>query len=117
MLVVDDDADVRDGLCEFLAGEGYAVKSASDGAEAIHQLRRSSSDIVLLDLRMPGMDGYEFLRRREVERDLRSIPVVVVSASTDDHKIVFAGVSMLRKPVEVQTLLDLIASEMARPVH
>lgn len=118
VLVVDDDPDVRDGLCEFLVSEGYAVKSAADGAEAIHQLKRGRSDIVLLDLRMPGMDGYEFLRRREVERELRAIPVVVVSASTDEQQIVFPGVSMLRKPVEVQALLDLIAAKMAKPaVH
>lgn len=108
VLVVDDDKDVREGLCDLLVSEGYAVKSACDGAEAIARLEQGSADIVLLDLRMPGMDGHEFLRQREASGHLRAIPVVVVSASTEDQEFAFDGVSMLRKPVRNGALLDTI---------
>jgi CheY-like chemotaxis protein len=108
VLVVDDDDDVREGLCDLLISEGYSVKSACDGAEALVRLEQGPADLVLLDLRMPGMDGYEFLRQRESSGVLKSIPVMVVSASTDDKKFEFEGVSTLRKPVRSGTLLHAI---------
>jgi len=81
LLIVDDEAPVRDVLDEYFAGQGYAVDTASDGAAALAAARRRRPDLVLLDVRMPGVDGLEVLRRlRELDA---SVPVIMVTANED----------------------------------
>ncbi|MES1206761.1 MAG: response regulator, partial [Pseudomonadota bacterium] len=71
ILVVDDDTDMREGLCDALIEEGYAVSAAINGAEAVRKLVNTSRpDLILMDLRMPVMDGYEFLKRRDGDESL-----------------------------------------------
>jgi CheY-like chemotaxis protein len=79
ILVVDDDASVREGIRSLLESEGYAVATAADGAEAIEKLRASPVRLVLLDLAMPGVDGWQFLARRESETGFPRAPVVLLS--------------------------------------
>src|SRR5262249_26330672 len=82
ILLVEDDGDTRDGITPVLEGVGYKVESVTNGQEALDQLRTSTAPpcLILLDLMMPVMDGWQF--RDEQQRDpfLSSIPVVVVSA-------------------------------------
>jgi CheY-like chemotaxis protein len=63
VLLVDDDAPVRDSLRKVLEYEGYTVSEASDGPRALEALKRETPDVVLLDIKMPGMDGMEVLKR------------------------------------------------------
>ncbi len=80
VLVVDDDNANRQLLKLTLELEGHTVVLARRGQEALDLLRECKIDVILLDLMMPGMDGYEVLYRLKADSDLRSIPVIVVSA-------------------------------------
>lgn len=83
LLVVDDDAANRDVLSRRLERQGYAVESADSGQKALDMLRDETFDLVLLDIMMPEMDGYEVLQRLKADDRLCHMPVIVVSALTD----------------------------------
>jgi len=81
ILIVDDERPVLDVLSEYFATQGYAVQTASSGMEALSAVTRERPDLVLLDVRMPGMDGVEVLRRlRATEHGLA---VIMVTANED----------------------------------
>lgn len=81
ILVVDDEQPVVEVLREYFASQGYAVESASNGIEALAAVGRQRPDLVLLDIRMPGMDGVEVLRQIGKAGD--GIPVIMVTANED----------------------------------
>jgi CheY-like chemotaxis protein len=81
VLVVDDDADIRETLAETLALEGYEAESAPNGLEALRRADAHRPDLILLDLMMPVMNGWEFLRARRTDPRVAGVPVVVFSAS------------------------------------
>jgi CheY-like chemotaxis protein len=112
ILVVDDDRDIREALVEILVNEGYPVEMAENGAQALELIRRGPIPaLVLLDLMMPVMSGWEFLELAEQDHDLADIPVVVVSAmpaplAASDSR---GGVkACLHKPLKLDQLLDLV---------
>lgn len=114
ILVVDDDTDVRETLCDFLVTEGYTVRRAADGREALDDLRRDGApDVVLLDLRMPVMDGYEFLRRHDADQKLKDVPVIIVSATTERQPIQHVA-AIFRKPVNLDLLLGALRKEVMK---
>jgi two-component system, response regulator, stage 0 sporulation protein F len=81
LLIVDDELSVREVLGEYFSEQGYAVETAGDGDEALASVRRSAPDLVLLDMRMPGIDGVETLRRiRALAGD---VVVIMVTANED----------------------------------
>jgi PAS domain S-box-containing protein len=80
ILVVDDDPDARALMRVLLEEEHFEVRTASDGMEGMEALERSPVDLVVLDLMMPGMDGFAFLKRLRQNPKLKDLPVVVVSA-------------------------------------
>lgn len=80
VLVVDDNASNRDLLGRRLEREGYGWEQAESGRLALERLARGGVDLVLLDLLMPDLDGYEVLRRMKADAGLRDVPVIVVSA-------------------------------------
>lgn len=79
VLVVDDDADLRDAFAETLRDAGYQVQLASDGKEALAALE-PAPDLILLDLFMPEMDGWAFMAERRKHGAAAAIPVVVITA-------------------------------------
>ncbi|HWQ08714.1 MAG TPA: ATP-binding protein, partial [Holophaga sp.] len=81
VLVVEDDAATRIGLQRILEQEGLPVLGVSDGLEALEALQREHPCLILLDLLMPGMDGFQFLDRLKEREAWRRIPVVVVTAA------------------------------------
>jgi CheY-like chemotaxis protein len=108
VLIVEDDPDALEALGDLLDSHGYAVASASNGAEALELLGRSPlPGLIVLDLLMPTMDGWEFRRRQKNDPRIAHIPVVVVSASSAAKPI--DADSILRKPVDINRLLDTIA--------
>jgi CheY-like chemotaxis protein len=78
ILVVDDDPDIRQVLLDRMSSFGYVVETAIDGRQALDALRRGGFDGMLLDMRMPEIDGLEVLRRTRVSHP--DLPVVVVTA-------------------------------------
>ena len=81
ILIVDDEQSVREVLSEYFTEQGYTVETAGDGEEALAHVQRSTPDLVLLDVRMPGLDGVETLRRlRGIAPDLA---VIMVTANED----------------------------------
>lgn len=81
ILVADDEAEIRDVLCLYLEKEGYEVVEAVDGPEAVRLIKQEKIDLAILDIMMPGLDGYRVLRniRRE-----SNIPVLMLSAKGSD---------------------------------
>ena len=79
-LVIEDDPDSRDVMVRMLAREGWKVRSAENGAEGIERVEESAPDLILLDLMMPVMDGFEFLAELRSHAEWRKLPVIVVSA-------------------------------------
>jgi DNA-binding response OmpR family regulator len=106
VLVVEDETDIREAVTELLAEEGYEVLGAGDGADALKKARAFHPDVVLLDLMMPGMNGWEFSARLKGDPDLGKIPVIVLSALGRVPGIEAAG--YLQKPFELDELLDAV---------
>ncbi|HSN96635.1 MAG TPA: response regulator [Candidatus Nanopelagicales bacterium] len=106
VLVVDDDAELRDTLRELLEEAGYDVYCAGNGREALDLLGRADPPpgIILLDMMMPVMSGQELLVALKQVHALAAIPVTIVSASDDPPP----GSSYLHKPVDVDALLGLV---------
>jgi two-component system sensor histidine kinase/response regulator len=88
LLVVDDDAANRDVLSRRLQQQGHAVRTASSGREALDLASSSAYDIVLLDIMMPDMDGYEVLRHMKSDERLQHIPVIMISALSEVQSVV-----------------------------
>jgi DNA-binding response OmpR family regulator len=106
VLVVDDDVEIRAALSEVLRDEGYAVATAADGEQALVALRREPADLVLLDLMMPGVNGWQFLERKHKEAALEGVPVLIVSASNDQNATLLDKVvGRIPKPFNLEVLL------------
>lgn len=106
VLVVEDNADLRLLYRMALKNEGIEVRLAEHGQEALEFLRSSHEkpNLIILDLMMPVMDGWEFLKRKDADHALSPIPVVVCSASKEKLP---ENVLVLRKPVDLNAVLEL----------
>src|SRR5262249_39455519 len=93
VLIVDDESDAQRLFRRMLvsAGRGYRVLRATDGRHALAVLRDERPDVVLLDLAMPGVDGFQFLARKNADPRLRDIPVVVLSARDPSGQPIVSG--------------------------
>ncbi|HEX9049952.1 MAG TPA: response regulator [Anaeromyxobacter sp.] len=106
VLVVDDERDIREAVAEVLKDEGFDVIDARDGAEALAQLRAHHPAVILLDLMMPGMNGWEFCAARDRDPDISGIPVIVISALGRVSGIDAAA--FLQKPFELDALVATV---------
>ena len=107
MLVVDDDPDILDALSEILEVEGYEVQRARNGREALQRLERGLPDLVLLDVMMPVMDGWEFARSLS---PAARPPIIVLSAdrNVSSRARELGAVEWLAKPFELSQLLAAV---------
>ncbi len=80
ILVVDDDADFREALCEVLSAAGYPVEQAGDGAQALARVAEEVPGIILLDLKMPGIDGWGVMERLRADQRTAAVPILILSA-------------------------------------
>ncbi|HET9554588.1 MAG TPA: response regulator [Anaeromyxobacteraceae bacterium] len=80
ILVVDDDDDFREALCEVLAEAGYPVAQAPSGEEALARVAEETPGIILLDLKMPGIDGWGVMERLRADPKAAAIPILILSA-------------------------------------
>lgn len=83
VLVVDDRQEIRDLLADILKTRGYAVATATDGYDALTQFALDRPDLLITDLTMPGMDGYELCR---ITRGISSVPIMVITAQLGDEE-------------------------------
>jgi CheY-like chemotaxis protein len=110
ILVVEDDPDTRAMLASILETIGHQVDTAANGQEALQHLHgRFRPDLILLDLMMPVMDGWEFRQHQNQDPELAAIPVVLLSAADDGRRRreFFGTARYLQKPFGVETLAML----------
>lgn len=116
LLVVDDDQHAKEGLAEFLLAQGYRVSDAKDGAEALSKVETYRPSVVLLDLALPGMDGWSVTRRLRSDHRFTTLPVIAMSwlDYPDEVGRAFeAGCNaFLPKPVDLRRLVSLIEEVM-----
>lgn len=111
VLVVDDDRDIVDVLRRTLLASGYSVICAYDGAEAMAAIARTRPHLILLDLKMPVMDGYQVIERVKTAEDTRDIPIVVMTAHQIDRArtdILGLAETRVDKPFSVEDLVTRI---------
>jgi CheY-like chemotaxis protein len=109
VLVVDDEPAIRDIVAALLEDEGYVVRRANDGMEALAAVEDNRIDLVLSDVIMPGLDGASLARKLRRRGD--GIPVVLMSAVYAEVDL--PGVRFVPKPFEIDRLLGAVASALA----
>ena len=115
VLVVDDDPNIRRMIMAALRRDGYSFFEAPNGREALDLMRERHPDVVVLDLMMPVLSGWDVLKERQQDATLRRIPVIVVSANRDPDVVVAvnAGIcAFLPKPFDIGALSALVKSCM-----
>src|SRR5204862_1513340 len=112
LLVVDDEPDIRESLCEVLSAEGFAVSTAAEGREALQLMRSRRPDAVLLDLRMPRVSGWNVLATMRQTPSLARIPTVVVTADATSPS--FGATARIQKPVRTDALVRAIRDAMGK---
>lgn len=111
VLVVDDDPDILEALSEILEAEGFDIRRARNGKEALEKLEPDPPQLILLDLMMPVMDGWEFAQRlRQRPPRVANIPIIVLSAdrNVSNKAAEIGAVGHLAKPFELNDLLDMV---------
>ncbi|HVR40390.1 MAG TPA: response regulator [Thermoanaerobaculia bacterium] len=113
VLVVDDDTSIRKMIVAALRRDGYTFLEAANGLEALDLMRSENPDVVVLDLMMPVLSGWDVLRERSHDAQLRAIPVIIVSANRDPAvaTAVDQGIcAFLPKPFDIGALSALVRS-------
>jgi len=119
VLVVDDQPDAREMLTEFLSSCGFLVHTATDGFDAIGVALRVHPSIILMDLMMPGMDGFEATRRLKADARTQAIPVIALTAhsQTNGREVARAAGcdDLLRKPCDLDQLAQEVCKRLDLP--
>lgn len=117
VIIVDDDRDTRELLQFTLEGQGYEVKLAANGLRLISTLHVDKPDLILLDVMMPGMDGYEVCRRLKADLRTREIPVIFLTARSDvedeRHGLELGAVDYITKPFSPVIVLARVKTHLA----
>ena len=118
ILIVDDNAPNRDVLCDTLEHLGFVTEEAKDGNEVLEVCKNFQPDIILMDLRMPGIDGFTATEQVKGHKDYAHIPVFAVTASTSDTKklkkrcLEHGFNAYFTKPYSTIELLETLAGEL-----
>lgn len=111
ILIIDDDPDIRESLCDVLVDQGFEVAASADGLEALDYLRRSPPPcLILLDYMMPRCDGPTFRLEQKNDARLAAIPVVLLTADVrlEEKRRALDAVDLLAKPVQLDDLLAVV---------
>ncbi len=116
VLLVEDDPDLRVFVQEVLEEAGYRVLAAGDGLDALEQASTQVPDLILLDMRMPCMDGWEFARAFRAQHT-RRVPIIVFTAATDAAQRAdeIQADGYLAKPFELAELLAIVEHFLSSP--
>jgi CheY-like chemotaxis protein len=114
ILVVDDDESIRDLLRMHLSAAGYEVHVAEDAIAAGYLVLRSPPDLIISDINMPHMDGFEFIAALKADATLPKIPVIFLTSyeEGDDRGKQLGAVGYVTKPVRADRLLQLVAKHV-----
>jgi DNA-binding response OmpR family regulator len=117
VLVVEDDSPIRAMVAELLSDAGYVVIEAADGFEAVQELRRKRPHLIVLDLMLPGMSGWQFLERSRDELERWHIPVVILSAirGQGEYPRTLGVAAWLTKPLDIDHFLVAVEELVGRP--
>ena len=112
ILVVDDNRDNRELVVKVLKGRGYEMVEAIDGEDALQKAQEERPSLILMDISLPKIDGYEVTRRLKIHEEYRDIPVVALTAHVmkgDKERAIEAGcVGYIPKPIDVHELPEQI---------
>ena len=112
VLVVDDSEDMRVLLYQLLHDEGYGVLQAEDGLQALQQAREYQPDLILMDMSLPGMNGWEVVQHLRQMQKYRDTPIIAVTAHTtaaDAERSIAAGCTLhINKPFDILALLEYV---------
>ncbi|HTO51677.1 MAG TPA: response regulator, partial [Burkholderiales bacterium] len=121
VMIVDDSLTVRKITGRLLAREGYNVATAKDGVDAMEQLQETVPDVMLVDIEMPRMDGFDLSRNVRADSRLKHVPIIMITSRTADKHRAYAkeiGVNVyLGKPYQEEELLAHIAGFVRKPAH
>jgi len=116
ILVVDDVAANRDLLCQTLESAGYTISAAPTGEIALELVRLDRPDLVLLDILLPGVDGFEVCRRLKADEATRSVPVIFITAKDETESLVrgfgVGGVDYITKPFQTGEVLARVQTHL-----
>jgi chemosensory pili system protein ChpA (sensor histidine kinase/response regulator) len=119
IVVVDDSVTVRKAPSRLLERNGYRVLTARDGLEAMQLLQEVKPDLMLLDIEMPRMDGFEVARQVRASEPLRGLPIAMItSRSGDKHREKALGLGVNRylgKPYQEEVLLSVVEELLGKP--
>jgi two-component system, cell cycle response regulator DivK len=112
ILVVEDEEDNRQILRDLLTTAGYEMTEAVNGEEALAEVAKQRPDLILMDIQLPVMDGYETTRRIRIDPDLKSLPIIAVTSyalAGDESKALACGCdAYVSKPYSPRQLLEKI---------
>ena len=109
VLIVEDDEDLREMMAQMLTIEGFEATTVANGREALEYLQTAARPhVILLDLMMPVMDGWEFRRRQQADPDIAPVPVIVLSALDPARAATVDAAAFLKKPLDFDRLLELV---------
>lgn len=113
ILIVEDNPQNRYLVSFLLEQQGYELSTAEDGAEALEMLEGDAPDLILMDMQLPKIDGYEATRQIKANERLRDIPLVALTAHSmrrDEQRAIDAGCDeFITKPVDAEGLLALVS--------
>ncbi|MFB0535515.1 MAG: GAF domain-containing protein [Anaerolineae bacterium] len=117
ILVIDDEGDIREMFQRLLSERSYEVLTAAHGQEALSLMEEELPDLVILDIAMPVMNGYQFLEKAKADRRMKDIPVIAISGvDTDIDRLEELGIDeFLSKPFSSTVLLDTMQRLLKRP--
>ncbi|MCL7488000.1 MAG: response regulator [Desulfobulbaceae bacterium] len=121
ILIVDDNRDSRELVIKILQGKGHQLCEAVDGEDALEKVAAEQPDLILMDISLPKMDGYEATRRLKSDERFASIPVIALTAHAmkgDREKALAAGCEdYISKPINVREFYDRIRVFLVNPAE
>ncbi len=115
VLVVDDDPDILEAICDILGTEAYRVARARNGLEALERVDAERPDVILLDLMMPVMDGVTFAQALRQRPTVADVPILVISADGNPQRAASVNArGYLAKPFDIDALLGHVAAIVRR---
>ena len=119
ILLADDEEDIKTVVTMFLESQGYEVLTAFDGLDALEKTRTEKPDLILLDIMMPVLDGYEVCKRLKEDATTGNIPILILSAAAHvesvDRGLKAGARDYIVKPFEPEKLLEKIEQVIGRP--
>lgn len=120
VLIIDDETDVLVLLGMRLRQQGYETLTASCGEDGLQVIKEQRVDVILLDIMMPGIDGYEVLKQLKADPATKNIPVIMVSAKKQAEDIqkakTLGAADYVGKPIDFQRLLNIIREAVSSKI-